>query len=94
MGGGLAGEQKVKPVQQHLPTEGLVGVEIVAQQSIIARGVTLGVGDQPAHGLQQPLLVESLVECVELAEELRPLKQPLRDHKQPADTSGSFVACF
>ena len=47
---GLAGEQEMKPVPQHLPAEGLMGVEIVAQQGVVAGGVTRGVGGQPALG--------------------------------------------
>jgi len=40
----------MKIVQQHLPAERLMGVEIVAQQRVIACGVALGVGGQPALG--------------------------------------------
>ena len=51
MGSGLAGEREMKPVQQHLPgRRGLMGVKIVAQQGVVARRVTRGVGGQPALG--------------------------------------------
>ena len=50
MGRGLAGEEKMKAVQEHLAAEGLVRVKIVAQQRVVAGGVTRGVGGQPALG--------------------------------------------
>ena len=50
MGRGLAGEQKMKPVQQHLPAEGLMRVKIIAQQGVVAGGVTRGMSGQPASG--------------------------------------------
>lgn len=50
MGGGFAGEEEMKVVQQHLTAEGLVGVKIVAQQGVVASGIALGVGLKPALG--------------------------------------------
>lgn len=50
VGVGFAGEEKMEVMQQHLPAEGLMGVKIVAQQRVVAGGVTLGVGGQPAFG--------------------------------------------
>jgi len=50
VGSGFAGEQEMEAVQEHLAAEGLVGVEIVAQQSVIAGVIAEGVGAQPAFG--------------------------------------------
>jgi hypothetical protein len=41
-GSGLAGEQEMEPVQERLPAEGLMGVEIIAQQGVVACVVALG----------------------------------------------------
>ena len=46
---GFAGEQEMKTVQQHLPAEGLVRVEIIAQQRVVARVITRRVRCQPAR---------------------------------------------
>ena len=42
VGSGLAGEQKMEPVQERLAAEGLMGVEIIAQQGVVACVVALG----------------------------------------------------
>ena len=47
---GFAGEQEMKPVQEHLPAEGLMGVKIIAQHGVVAGGVILSVSGQPAFG--------------------------------------------
>jgi hypothetical protein len=46
MGSRLAGEQEMKSRQQHLPAEGLMRVEIVAQQGGVTGSVTFGVASQ------------------------------------------------
>ena len=40
----------MKSMQQHLPAEGLMGVQIVAHQGVVAGGVTRGVRREPAFG--------------------------------------------
>lgn len=50
MGRGLAGEEKMEIVEQHLPAEWLMSVNIIAQQGVVARRITLGVSGQPAFG--------------------------------------------
>ena len=50
MGGGLAGEQEVIAVQQHLSAKRLMSVEVITQHRVIAGGVARGVGGQPALG--------------------------------------------
>src|SRR3970040_2733344 len=50
MGVGLAGEKKMETVEERAPTEGLMGVEVVAQQSDGAAEIAGGVLFQPALG--------------------------------------------
>ena len=50
VGSGLAGEQEMEPMQERLPAEGLMGVEIIAQQGVVACVVALGVSPKPAFG--------------------------------------------
>jgi hypothetical protein len=47
---GLADEQEVAVVQERAPTEGLMGVEIVAQEGEGARVIAGGMVLQPAFG--------------------------------------------
>src|SRR4029453_1412807 len=50
MGLGLAGEKKMETVEERAPTEGLMGVKVVAQQGDGAAEIAGGVLFQPALG--------------------------------------------
>ena len=50
VGGRLADEDEMVSVQQNLAAEGLVRIEVVAEQGIVARAVELAVARKPALG--------------------------------------------
>lgn len=68
MGGGLAGEKKVKTIKHGHPAEWLMGVKIIPQQSWVIFRIEGGIVGDPALGGRDftVLFVMAILRCDEL----------------------------